>query len=121
MKKLRRPKGPKGGMNQIMKQMQKMQADMEKAQGEAADIVAEGNAGDRAVVAKINGKNELISITLDKEVVDPDDIETLEDLIIVAVNSAQKNVSAQVEERMSQVTGGMSDMMGGRAGFPFGG
>lgn len=117
-------KGPrplKGGnkMDKMLKQVQKMQVDMAKAQEEVAQLTAEGTAGDGAVKVTVNGANELISLTLDPEVVDPEDVDILEDLIVVAVNSAIKEVSKLSEERMSQVTGGLGGMMGGMPGMPF--
>ncbi len=105
-------KGPKGQMGKLLKQAQKMQADMARAQEEVAQLEAEGTAGGGVVSAKVNGNMELISLTLDAEVVDPEDVETLEDLIIVAVNQALQEVKKLSEDKMAQVTGGLAGMPG---------
>ena len=115
-------KGPrplKGGkkMDKMLKQVQKMQTDMAEAQEEISKISAEGSAGDGAIKVTVNGSNELLSVKLDPEVVDPEDVDILEDLIVVAVNSALAEVSKLSEERMSQVTGGLGGMMGGMPGM----
>jgi len=108
-------KGMGGNMGKLLKQAQKMQAQMAKAQEEIAQIEIEGSAGGDMVVVKVNGGMELLSIKIDKDAVDPDDVETLEDLIMVAVNSAMKEAKQKSEEMMGQATGGM----GGLPGMPF--
>ena len=105
-------KGPGGQMGKLLKQAQKMQAEMVKAQEEIAQMEVEGSAGDGAVTVRVNGGNELLSIKIDPAAFDPDDIEMLEDLIIVAVNSALAEISTRTEERMSTVAGGMPSMPG---------
>jgi DNA-binding YbaB/EbfC family protein len=116
-------KGPRGGfpgaggmgggnMNQLMQQAQRMQREMEKAQEEVAAMSAEATAGGGAVKVVVSGGKELTQLTLDPGAVDPNDVEMLQDLIIVAVNEALRKVDALTEERMGKVTGGH--------GLPFG-
>ncbi|MCD4818854.1 MAG: YbaB/EbfC family nucleoid-associated protein [Candidatus Cloacimonetes bacterium] len=99
--------GGKKGMKDLMKQAQKMQKDMQKAQEELANMVVEGTAGGGMVTVKMNGQNKVLSVKLDPEVVDPDDIEMLEDLIMAATNEAQEKISKTSEQEMSKLTGGM--------------
>ena len=83
-----------GGMNinSLMKEAKKMQADLEKSQTELAAKEFEASAGGGAVTAKVNGQKQLLSLTLQKEVVDPDDVEMLQDLIVTCLNQAFKQV-----------------------------
>ena len=83
-----------GGMNinSIMKEAKKMQADLEKSQTELAAKEFEASAGGGAVTAKVNGQKQVLSLTLKEEVVDPDDIEMLQDLIVTCLNQAFKQV-----------------------------
>jgi len=115
------PKGKmgrsKGQMGDILKQAQKMQAEMARVQEEVARMEVESSAGGGAVTARINGEMELISLRLDPDVVDPEDTETLEDLIIVAVNQALREMKAKSDERMASITGTMGGM--GMPGLPF--
>ena len=95
------PGGNFGGinMNQIMKQAKKMQQEMEESQANLASKLFESTAGGEAVYVKVNGAKELQEIKIKKEVVDPDDVEMLQDLILTAVNDALKKVdSAQSQE-----------------------
>lgn len=101
------PGGGNKGMADLMKQAQKMQEDMMKAQEELANKVVEATSGGGMVTVKMNGKNEVISLKIDKEVVDPEDVEMLEDLIVAALNEAQKKVSRTSEDEMGKVTGGL--------------
>ena len=90
-----------GGMNinNLMKEAKKMQADLEKSQTELAAKEFEASAGGGAVTAKVNGQKEILSLTLQKDVVDPDDVEMLQDLILTCVNDALKKVdAAQAQE-----------------------
>ena len=96
------------GLAQIMKQAQMMQQRMAKLQEEAAEKTAEATAGGGAVSVKVNGKNQVLSLSIQKEAVDPEDVEMLQDLIISAVNEALKKVQTQMGEEMSRVTGGLS-------------
>jgi len=86
-----------GGMNinQLMKEAKKMQADMEKTQEEIAVKEFEATAGGGAVTVRVNGKKEVISVTLKKEVVDPEDVEMLQDLILTCTNEALRKVDAE--------------------------
>lgn len=109
--KARLPKGMGGGpqnMQSMIKQAQKMQEDMERVQAELEEEVTEVSAGGGAVKIEIKGNREILSIKLDEEVVDPDDIETLEDLIVAAVNEAIKTVDEKSNAAMSKVTGNIS-------------
>lgn len=109
MAKGRGPAMPGGmNMNQMMKQVQKMQADMQRLQEEAEKATYEASAGGGAVVVKVSGKKEILSITLEPSVVDPDDVEMLQDLILVCVNEALRTAEEAVSKEMGKVTGGMN-------------
>jgi len=92
----------------MMKQVQDMQANMAKAQEEIAATVVEGSAGGGMVTARLNGRQELEGITLSPDVVDPDDIEMLQDLIAAAVNDAQRKLQEITQQKMGSVTGGLN-------------
>lgn len=96
-----------GNMGNMMKQMQKMQKDMEKMQGELEETEVEASSGGGAVSCKVNGKKEVLEITIDKDVVDPEDVEMLQDLIMTAVNEAMRKVDEITESGMKKATGGM--------------
>ena len=96
------------GYGNMAKMAQQLQADMAKAQEDIAAMVVEGTAGGGAVTATVNGKGEVMSITLDKEVVDPEDVEMLQDLITAAVNDGVHRVQEAAADRMARVTGGMN-------------
>lgn len=96
------------GLAQIMKQAQMMQQKMARLQEEAAEKTAEATSGGGAVTVVVNGKNQILSLNIKKEAVDPEDVEMLQDLIVAAVNEALKKVQAQMSEEMSRVTGGLS-------------
>jgi nucleoid-associated protein EbfC len=96
------------GFGNMMKQVQKMQAKMAQMQEDLADERVEGSAGGGMVKAIANGKQELVEIVIDKEVVDPEDIEMLQDLIIAAVNQANKAASELASEKMAEITGGLN-------------
>ena len=85
-----------GGMNinNLMKEAKKMQADLEKSQTELAAKEFEASAGGGAVTVKVNGQKQILSLTLQKEVVDPDDVEMLQDLILTCVNEALRKVDS---------------------------
>lgn len=93
-------------MNQLMKQAQKMQKDLEKAQAEAEQIELEASSGGGMVNVKVNGKNQIVSLKIDPEAVKEDDVEMLEDLVISAVNSALEQIQARVGEMVNKGTGG---------------
>ena len=107
------PGGMPGNMNNLMKQAQKMQRQMEEATKEQKDVSA--SAGGGAVEVTISGKKEVVKVKLAEEVVDPDDIEMLEDLIVAATNEALRKMDEISQQSMSKITGGMG-MCGG---FPF--
>ncbi len=105
------PKGMGGGpqnMNAMIKQAQKMQEDMEALQADLDEREYEISAGGGVVGVKINGKKEILSIDIKPEIVDPDDIETLSDILVAAVNEAIKRVEDTNSAEMSKITGNMS-------------
>ena len=109
--KVKLPQGLGGGpsnMQSMIKQAQKMQEDMAAKQAELEEREYDISAGGGVVNLKINGKKEILSVKLAEEIVDPDDIETLEDLIVAAVNEAIKKVESISANEMSQITGNMS-------------
>ena len=102
------PKGMGGGpqnMQAMIRQAQKMQEDMAALQEDLDAREYDIKAGGGMVAVKINGKKEVLSIDIQPEIVDPDDIETLEDLIVAAVNEAVKKVEAISAEEMQKITG----------------
>ena len=106
--KARLPEGYNMKRGDMMRQVQKMQEDMQNAQAEVESAEFEAAAGGGAVNVKVNGKKEVIAVKLEPEVVDPDDIEMLEDLIVAAINEAMGKADAEMEKKMGAVTGGMS-------------
>ena len=113
--KVRLPKGMGGGpqdMNSLMRQAQKMQEDMAAKQEELEAREYDISAGGGVVNLKINGKKEILSISISPDIVDPDDIETLEDILVAAVNEAIKRVEDTNSEEMSKITGSLSGMPG---------
>lgn len=110
-------KGPRGGfpggmgggmgnMNQLMQQAQRMQREMEKAQEDIASMSADATAGGGVVKVTVNGGKQLTSLTIDPAAVDPEDVEMLQDLVMVAVNEALRKIDELSEQRMSKATGG---------------
>ena len=100
-------------MNNLMKQAQKLQRDMEQAQKELESKEFEASVGGGAVVVKVNGKKEVLAINIKEEVVDPDDVEMLEDLIMAATNEALRKCEEESQAQMSKITGGLSGLGGG--------
>ena len=98
----------KQNMNSMIKQAQKMQEEMERVQQETEEEQVEATSGGGAVKVVVNGKKELVSIKLDPDAVDPDDVETLEDLILAAVNEGVKKAEEIMSERMGAITGGLN-------------
>jgi hypothetical protein len=96
-----------GGMNQVMQQMQRMQADMAAAQAALADETVEGTAGGGVVTAVVTGTGELQRVSIAADVVDPDDVEMLEDLVVAAVNEALRAAQALQSEKMGAATQGI--------------
>ncbi len=95
------------GIGDIMKQVQKMQAKMEEVQAELEDERVEGTAGGGMVKVVANGQQMVVEVKIEKEVVDPDDVEMLEDLIVAAVNQAQQKAQELAADKMAGLTGGM--------------
>lgn len=105
--KARIPQAPGGNMNQMMARVQKMQEEMQKAQAELEEKTYHVTAGGGTIEVEITGKKEVTSVTLKPEVVDPDDIEFLQDLIKEGVNEAIRACTADAEQTISAITGGM--------------
>jgi DNA-binding YbaB/EbfC family protein len=105
-------------LNQMMRQVQKMQADMAAAQDELAATTVEGSAGGGKVTAVVTGSGELQSVSISPDVVDPDDVEMLEDLVVAAVGDGLRRAQELQAERMGSVAGGLD--LGGLGG-PLGG
>ena len=95
-------------MNQLMRQAQKMQKKMEEAQAEAAAQVVEASAGCGMVSVKVNGKQELLEVVIEKDVVNPDDVEMLQDLIVAAVNEGMKKAQLLMQDKLQGITGGLN-------------
>ncbi len=94
-------------MQSLMRQVQKMQKKIMALQEELAKKTVEATVGGGMVTAVVNGKQELVAIKIDPEVVNPDDIEMLQDLIVAAVNEALRRSQEMVQEEMSKITGGL--------------
>ena len=101
------PGGMPGNMNNLMKQAQKMQKQMEEAQAQLDELEVTATAGGGAVEVTVTGKREVTKVKLSEDVVDPDDIEMLEDLIVAATNEALRKVDEASQKSMSQITGGL--------------
>jgi DNA-binding YbaB/EbfC family protein len=99
--------GGMGNMNNMIKQAQKMQKDMMKVQEELEQRQIEASAGGGAITVVVTGKKELVSIKIKPEVVDPDDVELLQDLILAAVNEAIRQAEEMVSNEMGKLTGGL--------------
>ncbi len=100
---------PGGGMNQMamMKQAQKMQQEMLRMQEELENKTFSATTGGGMVTATVNGKHEVVSITINPEAVDPDDVEMLQDMVIGAVNEALRAADNESASNMAKLTGGM--------------
>lgn len=107
------PGGMPGNMNNLMKQAQKMQKQMEENQKQLEEKSFTATAGGGAVEITISGKKEVTKVKLQEDVVDPDDIEMLEDLIMAATNEALRKVEEETSSAMSKITGGMGGLGGG--------
>ncbi|MBR1865556.1 MAG: YbaB/EbfC family nucleoid-associated protein [Lachnospiraceae bacterium] len=107
--------GMPGNMNNLMKQAQKMQKQMEEQAKELENQMYEATAGGGVVKVTVSGKKEIQAVHIEPEVVDPDDIEMLEDLIMAAANEALRMQEEDQNDRLSKITGNM----GGLGGFPF--
>ncbi|MCR5608710.1 MAG: YbaB/EbfC family nucleoid-associated protein [Lachnospiraceae bacterium] len=111
--------GMPGNMNNLMKQAQRMQKQMEEKTKEIEEKEWEASAGGGAVTVTVSGKKEITSVKLSKEVVDPDDIEMLEDLIMAAANEALRKMEEESSEAMSSITSGLGGLGGLGGGLPF--
>ena len=102
--------GGMGGMNQaqMMKQAQKMQQELLRMQEEQENKTYTAKAGGGMVAATVNGKHEVVSLEINPEAVDPEDVEMLQDMVIAAVNEAMRNADAEAANNMSRLTGGMN-------------
>jgi DNA-binding YbaB/EbfC family protein len=97
-----------GNMQKMMKQMQKMQKDMQKAQEELAEKTVEGTAGGGMVTVVVNGQKQVIDVNIKEDVVDPEDIEMLQDLVLAATNDALKQMDDLTNNTMGQITKGLN-------------
>jgi len=110
------PGGMPGNMNNLMKQAQRMQRQVEETTKELEEKEYSASAGGGAVTVTVSGKKEVLSVKLAEEVVDPDDIEMLQDLIVAATNEALRKMEEESQAAMSKLTGGLGGLGGG---FPF--
>ena len=103
-------RGMPGGMNQaaMMKQAQKMQQEMLRMQEEMENKTYSAASGGGMVTAEVNGKHEVVSLTVKPEAVDPDDVEMLQDMVVAAVNEAMRKAEAEAAQNMSKLTGGLN-------------
>ncbi|MBR2765011.1 MAG: YbaB/EbfC family nucleoid-associated protein [Blautia sp.] len=111
--------GMPGNMNNLMKQAQKMQRQMEESQKELEEKEFTASSGGGAVQVTINGKREVTGVTLSPEVVDPDDIEMLQDLVVAAVNEALRQVEDASANVYGKLAGGLGGLGGLGGGLPF--
>ena len=109
--------GGLGDINKLMKQAQKMQQQMAAAQAELAESEVTGTAGGGLVTVTITGSGEVTAIKIDPKAVDPDDVETLEDLILAALHNAADGVRELTEEKLGRLTAGLGGL-GGGLGLP---
>ena len=110
------PGGMPGNMNNLMKQAQRMQRQMEETTKALEEKEYTAAAGGGAVTVTVSGKKEVVSVKLAEEVVDPDDIEMLQDLIVAATNEALRKMEEESQAAMAKLTGGLGGLGGG---FPF--
>ncbi|HVS67449.1 MAG TPA: YbaB/EbfC family nucleoid-associated protein [Mycobacteriales bacterium] len=103
---------PQPNMQQLMKQAQKMQRDLMAAQEELAQATVEGTAGGGLVKATMTGAGELSALTIDPSAVDPEDMETLQDLVVAAVRDAKRAADELTASTMGPLAGGMGGMLG---------
>jgi len=108
------PKQP--NLNQMMKQVQQMQAEMAKVQEQLKSAVVEASAGGGMVTVKMSGELELLELRIDPEAVDPEDVELLQDMVLAAVNEAIRSAQELAASKMGQATGGLGGL--GNLGLP---
>ncbi|MEU3602098.1 YbaB/EbfC family nucleoid-associated protein [Streptomyces sp. NPDC006798] len=109
------PGGGQPNMQQLLQQAQKMQQDLARAQEELAETEVDGQAGGGLVKATVNGSGELRALVIAPEAVDPEDTETLADLVVAAVQAANENAQALAQQKLGPLTQGL----GGMPGLPF--
>ncbi len=102
--------GMPGNMNNLMKQAQRMQRQMEEAQKDLETKEVTATAGGGVIEVTVSGKKEVTKVKIDPEAVDPEDVETLEDLVMAAVNEAFKKIDEESQAAMSKLTGGMGGL-----------
>lgn len=95
-------------MNQMMKQVKKMQQEMEKAQAALKEKTVTGSAGGGAVTVTANGHKEILSVVIKPEAVDPEDVDLLQDLVLTAINDALKKADELIQQDMGRFTGGLN-------------
>lgn len=100
-------------LGNLLRQAQKMQEKITKMQEELATKTCEASSGGGMVTATVNGSQELVSVAIDPSVVDPEDVEMLQDLIVAAVNEAYRRSKEMVSEEMAKITGGLGGLAGG--------
>lgn len=110
--------GPQPNLQQIMKQAQKLQRQLAAAQAELAEASVTGTAGGGLVTVTMSGVGEVTGVTIDPSAVDPDDVETLEDLIVAAVHAAAEEQRKLAEQKVGPLTQGLPGMGGGFPGLP---
>ena len=103
---------PKGNMSKLLKQAKQMQKKMEEAQKELDEMKIDGQAGGGIVSSTVNGRKEIISLSIDKELLN-EDLDIIEDLIIAAISQAQSKADELTKDKMSSISGGLPD-----SGFP---
>ena len=104
--KARIPK--KGGQANMMKRIQQMQEEMTRVQQECEAAEYQASAGGGAIDVPVNGKHQVVSVKIQPDVVDPEDVEMLEDLLVAAVNEAMRKADETIEREMGKITGGMN-------------
>lgn len=112
MKAGKLPKQKQPDMQKQLRQAMQLQSEMEKMQADLATKETTTTAGGGAVEVTVNGAKEITNLVIDKDVVDPDDVEMLQDLIVAAVNEAMRQMDAIAEDEMNKVTGGMGGLGG---------
>lgn len=110
----KRPKAKAPDMQKQLRQVMQMQKEMEETQAELVNKEVTTTAGGGAIEVTVNGNKEITNLKIDRDVVDPDDVEMLQDLIIAAVNEGMRQMETLIESEMSKITGGM----GGPGGLP---
>jgi nucleoid-associated protein EbfC len=110
---------PEGDMSGLLAQAQAMQQQLLTAQQELAEATVEGSAGGDLVIATVTGASELVGLSIKPEAVDPEDTETLADLIVAAVRDANSHAQALAAEKLGPLAGGLGGGLGGGTGLPF--